>query len=229
MSVRVVKAPEAGLWRVERSPSTALFPPTLTYEELDDPSVGNRFDSPDGEYGVKYFCTKREACFGETLARFRPDPALATVDLDDDGMMNRAEVPADWRQSRTSKRVVLTTSEAVADHRFVDVEDFETRLHIEQAVRPLLALRSAAHIDVPEIRGPDRVLTRTISKWVHAQRDELGTRKFAGIRFLSKLNTEWECWALFEGCEFDCVETRAITRTDPELVRIAKLFSINVF
>ena len=53
--------------------------PPLSPDELDDPSVGNRFDSPLGNYSVLYFGTSLEVCFGETLAAFGLTPPSATL------------------------------------------------------------------------------------------------------------------------------------------------------
>lgn len=39
--------------------------------------------------------------------------------------------------------------------------------------------------------------------------------KFAGIRYLSRLSTEWECWALFENVALAEQERRPIRRTTP--------------
>jgi hypothetical protein len=41
------------------------------------PNTGNRFDSPTGAYGVRYFASDLDGCYGETLARFRADKKLA--------------------------------------------------------------------------------------------------------------------------------------------------------
>lgn len=43
-------------------------------------TAGDRFDSPAGDYAVSYFGSTLEACFGETMARFRPSPVLLAED-----------------------------------------------------------------------------------------------------------------------------------------------------
>ncbi len=70
MSVRSVEGPSNGVWRVGRSPDPLAFSGPLAPSELDQPTTGNRFDSPTGAYRALYFATQLEGCYGETLARF---------------------------------------------------------------------------------------------------------------------------------------------------------------
>ena len=104
--------PKSGLWRVGRSPHPLRFSDPLDPSLLESRTTGNRFDSPTGDYRVCYFATTLEACFGETLSRFRPDPGLSatgqqplrrayssTVEI------GRCSSSATWRPSRTSSRV----------------------------------------------------------------------------------------------------------------------------
>ncbi len=53
--------------------------------------------------------------------------------------------------------------------------------------------------------------------------------EYAGIRYLSRLSSEWECWALFEDAALDEQERRPITRDDHALTRIAELYGLTVF
>ena len=76
---KIVEPPKGGLWRVGRSPDPLRFSDPLDPGLLENRTTGNRFDSPTGDYRVCYFATTVEACFGETLSRFRPDPGLSAV------------------------------------------------------------------------------------------------------------------------------------------------------
>lgn len=91
---RAVKPPKEGLWRIGRSPDPLSFSDPLDPDLLDSRSAGNRFDSPTQDYRVCYLATALEGCFGETLARFRPNPRLAAV-AHEEGFMSTGEVPAD--------------------------------------------------------------------------------------------------------------------------------------
>jgi RES domain len=81
-----IASPGAGVWRVGRTPDPIEFPDPPKADELDHPRAGNRFHSPTENFRVCYFATDLEACFGETLARFRPDPALIAA-ADEEGFM----------------------------------------------------------------------------------------------------------------------------------------------
>lgn len=79
MAVDEVAPPEEGLWRVGRAPDPLSTAKPLPPSYLDQAQLGNRFDSATGSYRVLYFSTTLQGCYGETLARFRPDPRLEDV------------------------------------------------------------------------------------------------------------------------------------------------------
>lgn len=84
------------------------------------PSGGNRFDPLTMTYGVLYFGTDLEACFGETLARLRPSLKLLALVKDEweaRGFMTVGTVASHWRQRRTAVHVRLPGNLA-----FLDVE-----------------------------------------------------------------------------------------------------------
>ena len=73
----VLHAPSGGLWRVGRGPDPLTVRPVEgTRPRLS--SGGNRFD-PQSDYAVLYFGTTLQACFAETLARFRPNIKLLAL------------------------------------------------------------------------------------------------------------------------------------------------------
>jgi hypothetical protein len=140
--VQWTSAPDTGFWRIGRSPDPIRFSPAPEPEALDSPTAGNRFDSPTRGYSVCYFATQLAGCFGETLARFRPDPALAAVAAE---------------------------------------------------------------------RNPD------------------GNPTYAGIRYLSRLNTSWECWAVFDRVKLTELERRPILQGDEALAGVASTYGLRVF
>lgn len=160
IAVTVAAPPGEGVWRVGRSPDPISFANPLPADLLDDSRLGNRFDSPTQTYRVSYFSSTIEGCYGETLARFRPD-----------------------------------------------YED----------------------LDVAIVRGADRRITRWIGKWAYDQRDDDGLPVFAGVRYLSRLNSDWECWAVFEHAQIEEVERKPILRTDTGLANVARLYDLTVF
>jgi hypothetical protein len=225
---KVVEPPKSGLWRVGRSPDPLRFSDPLDPDLLESRATGNRFDSPTGDYRVCYFATTLDGCFGETLSRFRPDPGLSSI-ADEEEFMALGEVPADWRHRRLAVRVVPTPSDTVPAIRLLDIESAETRAVLREELGKLLAFYGYSDLDVPTVRGGDRRITRWIGRWVYEQRDANDRMKFAGIRYLSRLSSEWECWALFENVALDEQERRPIPRDDEALLRIADLYRLTVF
>src|SRR5579872_339147 len=141
--------PEGGLWRVARGDPFALRDPSPPLRGPGDLGVGNRFDSPLGNFRVWYFATQLEGCYAETLAPLRPDPAvLAAIDGEDDGFMPLGEIAADWRQSRIAVRAAFPEGRP-----FLDVEDAGTRAVLRRELAWLLSSLGLDDIDVAAIRS----------------------------------------------------------------------------
>jgi hypothetical protein len=172
--------------------------------------------------------TQLDGCFGETLARFRPDPELIAISTED-GHMPAGEVPADWRVRRLAVRVRPVETESMPVIRFLDVEALETREVLRTELAEILAFHRYRDLDVATVRGADRRITRWIGKWAYSQRDEDGSPTYAGVRYLSRLNTDWECWAVFHDVALEEQERRPILRRDDALGRIAETYGLIVF
>lgn len=224
--VRTRRAPAAGLWRIGRN-SDPLRASVLPAGGIGSGTAGNRFDSPDGSYGVIYLATRPEACFGETLIRFRPAPRLLRL-VEEEwrqlGNMNIGAVPADWRAQRLAARILVDPSV-----RFLDIEAAATHRALERALADELDSFGYNGLDVAAVRGPDRILTRSISHWTFNQIARDGSRRFAGIRYLSRLANRWECWALFvPGSQITIAEAQPILRTNTDLLRVAHQYGLVV-
>lgn len=220
--------PKGGLWRIGRGadPLVGRAPEPATMETSRS---GNRFDLVSGAAAVLYFGTSLEVCFGETLARFRPSAHLIAVighEWQKLGFMEVGAVPADWRFRRTAVRVIVP-----ARANFVDVESPRTHQYLRSTLA--LGLSSLGHddLDVAVIRGPDRRVTRLVSGWAYQATLSDGdpTRRYAGVRYLSRLSNDWECWAVFDDTDLEVVENRPITLDMPELQAVAELFGLQVF
>lgn len=224
--MRIVAPPRTGVWRVGRGDDPLAAPPPDPMP-LDDSRAGNRFDSMLGDYGVVYFGTTLEVCYGETLSRFRPDPLL--VFIEDEwhklGFMERGAVPADWRSRRTAVRARVG-----ATGRFLDVEDHETREWLLSHANFGAVVRMWGHrdLDVSVIRGPDRRVTRLISQFVYSMVDQHDEPVFDGIRYLSRTNTDWECWAAFDRAPIEECERLPILATDEVLQQVAKGYGLTI-
>jgi hypothetical protein len=236
LALELVATPADGVWRVGREPDLLSASVSTKSSEPGKPSTGNRFDSPTGAYGVRYFATGLDGCYGETLARFRADKKLAKVigsEWSDLGFMNVGDIPADWRQRRGAVRVCFPADGANAVFadgvRFLDVESVHTREALLPAFEPLLKFYGHADLDIAVVRGHDRRITRYISQWAYEQVDDDERPLYAGIRYLSRLNSEWECWAVFDHVAIKELTRRPILANDAALKRIAKLYGLTVY
>lgn len=97
-------APPNPLYRLGRRGAVWAWP-DWAYAGEDD-TFGNRYDDPQGQYRVLYASSERIGTFLETLAPFRPDPAIlaepiATDAADDLYPTNPpGVVPAGWLTKR---------------------------------------------------------------------------------------------------------------------------------
>lgn len=223
-----VTVPADGLWRVGRG-DDPLKVTRPAYGTLGSSRAGNRFDSTTGDYGVLYFGTSLEGCFGETLARLRPGLHLADLIADEWRslhFMALGAVPADWRSRRSAVHVRMVDPDA----RFLDVEALLTHHHLRTELA--LGLASLGHddMDIGLLRGPDRRVTRLVSEWAYraVKSDEDGAPAFAGIRYVSRLSSEWECWAVFDDTPLEVIEKRSITLDMPALLSVAQMYDLTV-
>ena len=227
-----VAAPSDGLWRVGRLPNPIALPDPIPPAELTATS-GYRFDSPGGYYSVLYFGTTREACMGETMANLRPKLgvlALIADDWRDRGFMLPGEVPADWRQQRIAVRVGFPPQPRFPNGlSFLDVEASESREFLRVRLATELHYLGYDDLDVSTIRGPDRRVTRWISAVAYDEEDDDGNPAYAGIRYLSRHDNAWECWAVFGDVEIQELEFESILAGDEDVRRVASRFSLRVF
>lgn len=221
-------APAGGIWRIGRGadPLEVRHPDPRT---LGSSRTGNRFDSSTNDYGVLYFASNLNGCFGETLARLRPGTHLIATIADewrDMHFMDVGAVPADWRNRRTAISVRVMDPDAV----FLDVEALRTHQHLRKELALGLAALGYDDLDVAILRGADRRVTRLVSEWAWraTKSEDDPTPVYAGIRYLSRLSNKWECWAVFDDVALDVTEKRPITLDMPELTAVAKEYGLTV-
>ena len=89
------------IYRLARKPDP-WAPLDWAWAELDG-TFGNRYDDAESRYRVLYASSQRLGCYLETLARFRPDPTLATelnqIEGEND-FYPLGQVPAEWFGAR---------------------------------------------------------------------------------------------------------------------------------
>ena len=138
--------------------------------------------------------------------------------------MAPGSVPAEWRQRRVAVKVRFP-----GPLQFVDLESAESIEVLRKKLGHRLAVLGHDDLDLSVVKGPDRQITRLISHWIYSEADEAGRPLYAGIRYLSRLDSGWECWAAFEDVEMEEVIRQPILRTEPRLQNVAKLFGLTVF
>lgn len=186
---------------------------------------GNRFDVPGG--GVLYACTEPLGCFYETLSRFRThiagktNNAAAAAAMDTD-LMAPGNVPKEWRDARRKFEVEVLDAAP-----FVDVEAEETRAFLCENIPDTLATFDAVELDISDIRGKNRRLTRAIAKWVYLCVDEDENPLYSGIRYISRHNGR-ECWAIFDGTETLIKGMSSIERHDDDLELVRNLWGLTI-
>lgn len=165
-----------------------------------------------------YGAADRPACFIETLAPFRPslsDLATLKATWGVDASFPRGRVPDDWHLKRCIGRFHLLPGQ-----RWLDLRAFETREALRAHFADVLVRLGIADLDVSGVRGPSRTLTQALARWAHEQ-------GYRGIAYRSRFEDTFNCWAIFEGANFESVgPIEPIARDDPDLVAAAALLGL---
>jgi hypothetical protein len=200
----------------------------------------DRFDDPDHAYRVIYCASERAGAFGETLARFRRSMPLldlmAEVDdvetLDEalEGLIDPADtqrgiVPADWRFKRQLGVTLLGPS-----LQFAEIAAAESIDHLRTALAPIASKNGLRDVDISTVLGSDRELTQHCSRYIYDQLQNGGRPRFAGIRYPSRLNLDWICWAVFSDriAHFPQFHETTISVQDPGLLEAARVLSLSI-
>lgn len=222
MAVPVTAMPPDRIFRVARRSGLVTF---SSIDPLDVPlqRAGNRFDVPGG--GVLYAASSPAACYVETLSRFRPTPRIRELLKDEPGFMVTGGVPQDWRLQRS-----LATLHVVNPLPFLDMEAPETHEFLsERLASDLVALGYDSPLDLSSVSNQDRRLSRTIAEFAYSDTDEDGWPRYSGIRYMSRISSSFECWAIFNGTDLELVDQHPIELRDRELKRVAEMWSLTVF
>lgn len=191
------------------------------------PTSGNRYDVAGG--GVLYVATELEACFAETLSRFRPTPKiralLAEHEEENNHFMVVGGVPRDWRLKRS-----IAVIHASGPLPFLDVESGDTMAFLsERLASELVALGYDDNLTIGEVCNQDRRLSRAIARYAYTAADDEENFLYSGIRYCSKLDPRWECWAVFEGTDVYQSASKPIQEMEPALTAVADRWDLRVF
>ena len=149
-----------------------------------------------------YAAGQRRACFVETLAPFRPSlevlaklQALPDGDVDDNAPDEFRRMPDDWHLKR-----MLGSFRVVPNQRWLDIRSLDDREHLQRELARSLVELGRDDFDMSDALGRNRDLTRAISRWAFEQ-------GYQGIVYSRRLEAAFDCWALFEGGEFEILDT----------------------
>lgn len=233
-----VTAPNSLIFRIAKFETDVFAPAPWRY-------VGsNRFDDPEGKYRVIYCTSDREAAFGETLARYRRSPLLIALmeDVDDDeesmdeaiGELidpadpGRGVVPIDWRYKRRIGTTRLNPSPV-----FADIVDWESIEHLRAALASQITALKLPDFDASTVLSTNRQITQLCSRYIYEQHDDNGLPRFAGIRYPSRLNIDWSCWAIFDDRiehdpNFNEFHETGIDPKDPDLLEVLRTMGLSL-
>jgi hypothetical protein len=140
----------------------------------------------------------------------------------DEALMAVGSIPADWRTRRQLVEFALDSPLP-----FLDVDHPETHTHLTERMATQLDALSIQTLDVAALRGADRFLTRAISEWAYVATDDNDDFIYSGIRYGSRLGP-WECWAIFAGTDLSPTRRTAISKTNDDLLRVARSFDLTI-
>lgn len=201
------------LYRIGSSPNPLAWPPHR--------HVGQgRFDDPQKRFSALYAAEERLTCFVETLAQFRPALQASAAEADvagTDAGIVAPKVPDDWYDARRLGRFRLRPGQ-----RWLDLRVFETREALRGRFAAELRNLGLPDLDVGTVLTHRRDVTQALARWAY----DSGYR---GIAYASRFDTSFNCWAVFEGAEFDPIlPFERIARDDPDVRTTAALFGLTL-
>jgi RES domain len=200
------------VWRVGFAADPLAFTPS------EHCSWTHRFDDPERRYRTLYCAEDRITCLRETLATFRPDAKAVTEYRRLFGKLPDAvgSVPRGWleRHALAPGRIEIREGELAS------VDDPTLRRQFERQHADLLVAHGMQHLDISEVRSRDRIVTRTLSRFVFE-------RGAAGILYRSNLD-DLPCVALFERRAALTAdgEAEALADLPDELLRVSEEFGL---
>lgn len=223
-----VHPPAGPVYRVGRSPDP-FAPPDWAFAQPNG-TFGGRFDDssarrgipPSGRFRTLYFAGTPAGTFAEVLAHFRPDlTVLAAI-----GSVGQTPgiVPGGWRAVRRLGATILSPRIP-----FVDLGDARTLRALRPALAPIAVELGLPDIDLGAVTGPSRLFTQEAARFIHEQYDRAGRAQYAGIRYTSRLDRTWECWAVFDDrLRHQVTRVDAIGARDPGLLEAARVLGLRV-
>ena len=235
-------------WSLSFGPDGRVAPLKNRFDDIG-PALGLPVDAC---FRTIYAASSLQAAFGELLASRRPSPRwVARLGEQESGEALLSEllgttldpmhpthgvVPAEWRLRRR-----IASAQLRANAWFIDVDHPATLTHLRAEFLPGLKRRypgvfTGDDFDLSDVASRNRELTQHVARYLH----ELEPSAFneleaggviAGIRYLSRHSSSWECWALFA----DRVQEGMVVRLPQEigadngdLLAVARHFDLSI-
>lgn len=170
---------EGEVHRLGRKPDPWAWPEWAYAGE--DGTFGNRYDDPRSAYRVLYASSLRLGTLLETLARFRPDPAILAVEIEGDPRDETHEtltagvIPASWLENRA-------LSTARCDAVFADIGHARSLACLRTALAAEVVRYGLDDLDAGAIRASvPRGFTQEVSRHVYECTEEQGDDHFKGL------------------------------------------------
>lgn len=199
------------VWHIGFAPDLWAWAPW--HRATDSGLFDGRWDDQLGQFRTIYTASSLLGCFLELLARFRPSQmvleGLAEIDDDDGSVARFSDAPVgavgtSWLEGReygsatqTGRYCFITHSRSIA----ALLERYPFHRHGLTARDVDTALLKDAR---------DRVLTRSIARWLYDLRDDEAHELVDGIEFLSRHGDDVHVWAVFERAG-DATSSRHLT------------------
>jgi RES domain len=222
--------PRAPLYRVGWPPDP-FMPPDWHYARRDG-TFGGRYDDPRAgqgvpphqRYRVLYLASQPASAYGETVAQFRPSVKTLSQYGGRLPFGVQPSVPRDWRINRRLGSAVLFLTLPV-----VDLDAADTVQALRPALAPMAARLQLPDIDLNTITGPQRDLTQEAALHIYMQHDAQGQPLYAGMRYVSRLKRDWECWAIFaDRMHYRPLRIDPIAADDPHLYDAARILGLTI-
>ncbi len=212
--------------RIGRAPDPWAWPDWV-YARSDG-TFGSRYDDPRGTYRVLYASAQRLGALVETLARFRPDPAILAVGFESDARddafptMAPGTVPRAWLAKRRMGRARCSGTLA-------DVGHTRSLSFLRRQLADRVLHHGLADLDAATVRlAAPRRFTQEISRQIFECSDPAGRRAFAGVVYGSRFGDQLANIALFEPAELTRPYQEPLRGDDPDLVEALVLLGLRL-
>jgi hypothetical protein len=174
--------------------------------------------------GVLYAATEPRGAYAETIAQFRHSALAPELEAEglEPGRVRPGTVSAQWRSSRR-----LRALELVDPRPFIDIDAAATHTFLTREAGDVLSALGLGNLDIGLVRGPSRLLTRALARWIYTRVDDDNLGLYSGIRYSSRIGSQ-ECWAVFDGTGVRLTNEFDIEASDEALNEVAAQMDITV-